>query len=263
MSPQRTTRRRAGDRHRNIVAPGSVETWGPYDITGIGSRRVRAYAPRGEAERSVVVLFDGQNVFGHEGSFAGGWEADRAAERVVTKRRPAPIVVAIDHGGVDRIHELTPFAERGADGRLDALVAFMRDRLTRDVVDRFSIPRDPSRWIIGGSSMGGLAALYTHFALPEVFGAALSMSPALWFAKRRIFGWVESQPRPWSSRIYIDCGVGEDRGTLLSLTNRMAGLLRLRGYDDDSLRVRRDPRGTHSETSWRRRLPGALRFLLS
>jgi len=263
MSQQRKTRHRAKRHERKLVSPGSVETWGPYDIAGIGSRRVRVYVPRGEAERSVVVLFDGQNVFGHEGSFAGGWQADRAAERVVTKRRPAPIVVAIDHGGVDRIHELSPFAERGADGRLDALVAFMRDRLTPEVSTRFSIPRDPQRWIIGGSSMGGLAALYAHFAIPEVFGTALSMSPALWIAKRSIFAWIERQPSPWSSRIYIDCGVGEDRGSLLQLTNSMERLLRSRGYGDASLRIRRDARGTHSEASWRRRLPGALRFLLS
>jgi len=262
MNPQRNTHHQARSHRRKLAAPGLIETWGPYDIAGVGSRRVRVYVPRGEADRSVVVLFDGQNVFGHEGSFAGGWNADQAGERIVTKRRAAPIVVGIDHGGVDRIHELSPFSERGADGRLDALVAFIRARLTPEITDRFSIPRDPARWIIGGSSMGGLAALYTHFAIPEVFGAALSMSPALWFARRSIFAWVEAQPNPWTSRIYIDCGVGEDRGTLLSLTNRMERLLRARGYGDDSLRVRRDRRGTHSEASWRRRLPGALRFLL-
>ncbi|MFA6959004.1 MAG: alpha/beta hydrolase-fold protein [Thermoanaerobaculia bacterium] len=262
MNLQHDTRRRAADRKRIVAPPGSIETWGPYDIAGIGSRRVRLYVPRGDAERSVVVLFDGQNAFGDEDSFAGGWQADRAAERIVTKKRPAPIVVAIDHGGVDRIHELSPFRERGADGRLDALVGFLHDRLARDIGSRFSIPHDPARWVIGGSSMGGLAALYTHFAIPGLFGAALAMSPALWIAKRRIFAWVESRQRPRSSRIYIDCGVGEDRGSLLQLTNSMERLLRRRGYGDDSLRIRRDARGTHSEASWRRRLPGAFRFLL-
>jgi hypothetical protein len=43
---------------------------------------------------------------------------------------------------------------------------------------------------------------------------------------------------------------------------RMAEQLHRRGYGDDRLLVRQDARGAHSEASWRRRLPTALRFLL-
>src|SRR3954468_23112097 len=41
----------------------------------------------------------------------------------------------------------------------------------------------------------------------------------------------------------------------------MAEHLLERGYDSDSLMWRADARGTHSEASWRRRLPAALRFM--
>ena len=262
MNARRIIRLPNDTRRRYVVAQGHIETWGPYDIAGIGSRRVRVYIPRGEAERSVVVLFDGQNIFGNRGSTAGGWHAHRAADRVATKRRPAPIVVGIDHGRRDRIHELSPFTAHRSHGRLDALVAFVRERLTQDVRTRFSIPLTPARWVVGGSSMGGLAGLYTHFAVPETFGGALCMSPSFWFAERSIFAWIAAQRRPVTSRIYMDGGVREDDGALLPVMSSMAELLRSCGYGEKELRIRSDSRGTHSEASWRRRLPGALRFLL-
>jgi len=42
---------------------------------------------------------------------------------------------------------------------------------------------------------------------------------------------------------------------------RMAQHLVARGYDADRLMWRADPKGTHSEADWRRRLPKALRFM--
>ena len=214
----------------------------------------------------MVVLFDGQNVFGDEGSFAGGWQAHRAAERVVTKKRPAPIVVAVDHGYAHRQHELLPFAGSRSGSRprgtLDPLVAFLRERLAHDIRIRFGIPDAPARWVVGGSSLGGVAALYAHFAAPEVFGAAMCMSPSFGIAGRRLFDWIAAQPLPWTSRVYLDCGIREGRGTTLPRVAAMASLLRARGYREDRLRLRRDARGRHDEPSWRRRLPGALRFLL-
>src|SRR5262249_2458866 len=149
------------DRRRPVAprAPaGRIERWGPYDIPGIGVRGVRVYVPRGRAERSVVMLFDGQNVFGDREAFAGGWHAPHAAERVVTKRRAAPIVVGIDHGHEERLRELVPFRRSSARHGLDALLAFLADRLAPEVSARFGVPFDPRRWIIGGSSLGGLAA---------------------------------------------------------------------------------------------------------
>jgi enterochelin esterase-like enzyme len=241
---------------------GRIESWGAYDIPGIGSRGVRVYVPSGRAERSVVVLFDGQNVFDDEGSFAGGWHADRAAERVVTRKRPAPIVVAVDHGYGARRHELLPFAGSRSRGNLDSMVAFLRGRLAHDVRVRFGVPSVPARWIVGGASLGGVAALYTHFAAPEVFGGALCMSPSFGIVGRRFFEWIAAQPLPWTSRIYLDGGVREGRGTTLPRVAAIAGLLRARGYGESRLRFRRDARGRHDEAAWRRRLPGALRFLL-
>jgi hypothetical protein len=71
---------------------------------------------------------------------------------------------------------------------------------------------------------------------------------------------VAAQPAPEVSRIYLDCGVREGRGTAPPQVAAMAAHLASRGYDDDHLRFRADPRGAHSEATWRRRLPRELRF---
>jgi predicted alpha/beta superfamily hydrolase len=108
--------------------------------------------------------------------------------------------------------------------------------------------------------MGGLAALYAHFRKPRAFGGALVMSPSFWVHGGEILRWVRAQPTPALSRIYLDCGEREGRGTLLPQVAAMAAHLATRGYDPDHLLFRADPRGAHSEASWRRRLPRALRF---
>jgi predicted alpha/beta superfamily hydrolase len=87
------------------------------------------------------------------------------------------------------------------------------------------------------------------------------MSPSFWVGDGAILDWVRDQPRPPFSRVYLDSGMREGRGTLLPLVARLAGHLAARGYGDLNLRFRTDPKGLHSEQSWRRRLPAALRFL--
>ena len=84
---------------------GHFEELGTLNPHGIGHRRVRAFVPvRGLGHptdpRPLLVMFDGQNVFGDRGSFAGGWHVHEAVDHFAqTRRASAPIVVAIDHGG--------------------------------------------------------------------------------------------------------------------------------------------------------------------
>ena len=246
------------------VPSGTFHNLGIFDSVGIAERRVRAYVPQGRIEgldRPVLYLFDGQNVFGDEGSFAGGWYAHEAADRlVVAQRLIAPIVVGIDHGGVNRLDELGPWKQGDKGGRTNELLEWMGETLMPLVQQRFPVIRGPFGAVIGGSSMGGLAAMYAHCARPDLFGGAIVMSPSFWFGRRRIRKFVADSRRPPVSRIYLDCGLREGK-QMVEPAKEMAVYLKARGYSDDQLKWRPDARGTHSERHWKRRIRGALRFM--
>ncbi len=205
-------------------------------------------------------MFDGQNVFGDAGSFAGGWHVHHAVDRMARAR--APIIVAIDHGGADRIAELSPYSDGKRGGKLDAML----DAVTETLLPRLHPLPMTGLPFIGGSSLGGLAALYAHFRAPDRFAGALAMSPSLWFTRERFAAFIRSRPNPPHSRIYLDIGSAEGHGTMKPLVVQLDCELHQRGWratGDHRLMVWIDPRGRHAETSWRRRFPAALRFLLA
>jgi predicted alpha/beta superfamily hydrolase len=239
-------------------------TLGPFQVPHIGERRARLHLPphHGEGPPPLVVMFDGQNVFHDEPSFAGGWHLHATARKIVTKKRRQPAILGVDHGGTERIHELVPWAGARSQGKLNHLLDWMVGFLMPLVARDFGVTPDIGQRIIGGSSLGGLAAVYAHHRNPEAFGGVMAMSPSFWVGGDRIFEMVARTPKPWTSRIYLDAGGQEAGGSMLRGAERMADLLRGRGYADDALRFRKDPKGRHSEKDWRRRAPAALRFLL-
>lgn len=260
------------------LEPGRVLRLGPLVVPGFRPRLVRIYVPRAfdpSVPHPALLLFDGQNLFGDDEAYAGGWHLDEIVEKLRPKQRPRPVVIGIDHGGSERIRELSPFPLTGPlfrdatpagtsnlPGLLDPFLAWVTDDLLAHLASELPLPWLPSTTFVGGSSMGGLAALYAHFLHPNVFGGALSLSPALWLADRATFREVAQRPNPSVSRIYLDAGGREDRGRLAPVVRAMADRLRERGWGPDRLYWRYDLFGRHDEASWRRRLPRALRFLL-
>jgi predicted alpha/beta superfamily hydrolase len=249
--------------------PGQLHILGPIAVPGLAPRRVRIYLPASftpQAQRFSLYLFDGQNDFDDGPSFAGGWHVDKAIEKLDCASRPAPIVIAVDHGGSERLRELSPFpvGDRDDDpafsGQLDLLLDWMTGHLMPRLGAMLPLVGSPLGAVVAGSSLGGLAAMYAHFRHHEAFGGALVMSPSFWLHDVEILRWIAEQPTPEVSRVYLDCGVREGRGTVLPQVAAMAAHLGTRGYNANHLMFRADPRGTHSEASWRRRLPRALRF---
>jgi predicted alpha/beta superfamily hydrolase len=240
---------------------GTFRVAGPYRVDPFPRPRyVRLYIPaRGGEPRPILVLFDGQNVFGDEGSFAGGWHAHEAVEKLA-RSRPAPIIVGIDHGGETRAEELVPFETPGIHGRADIFLEWIVRDILPMVRGDYSTIAGPAGVLVGGSSLGGLAALYAHHRRPDIVGGALAMSPSLWVGRGALLSYVEREPRPWTSKIYLDTGAGEGGGRMSGSVQRLEKIFEARGYGKDKLLVRIDKRGAHNERSWRRRLPAALRF---
>jgi enterochelin esterase-like enzyme len=248
---------------RRVPPVGHFEQLGTVVPKGLGARRVRAYLPAAAdgTPRPLIIMFDGQNIFDDAGSFVGGWHVHRAVDRIARER--APIVVGIDHGHAQRIAELSPFSDGTRGGHLEVFLAAVIDQLLPRLHARFAIRDLP---LIGGSSLGGLASLYAHLLHPQLFGGALAMSPSLWFTRARVAAFLRAQPAPAQSRIYLDIGASEGAFRMQPLVERLGRELRERGWRATGSRrllVHVDPRGLHRESSWRRRIPAALRFLVA
>lgn len=237
-----------------------IHTFGVFQIPWLrGPRVVRVYVPPpAGATPPVLYVFDGQNIFDHAASHAGGWHLHEAARDLALRGVVAPVIVGIDHGGPWRIRELSPFRMRQR-GQAPHLVRWLVSELAPEIQRAFGVRRDVRGTAVGGASMGGLAALYAHYHRPDIFGAALCMSPSFWVAGGKIFKYVEDRPRPRCSRIYLDAGAHEPR--VGPAAERMARQLRGRGYGPEHLRWVFDPEGHHHERDWRRRAPAALSFL--
>lgn len=243
--------------------PGRIEALEEVEVRGFPRRTLRLYRPAeddGRTPRPILYLFDGQNVFGDEGSFAGGWQVHRVIDGLDRRWYAAPFVVAIP-SSQQRQEELTPWPMDGRGGEADRFLDWVTFELVPALRRRLPVIDGPVGHAVGGSSWGGLTALYAHLRNPEQWGGALSLSPSAWVANFRIFDVLRGLGRPAISRIYLDCGALEAGGRMLPAARALADELRARGYRRDELWWRPDPRGAHDERAWARRLPRALRFM--
>ncbi len=209
----------------------------------------------------VVYLQDGQNLFDPDTSFAGHWSLLETIElHGVT--HPA-IVVGIPNLGPDRLREYSPFddAVRGV-GEGVGYLRWVIDTVKPLVDAEFRTRPERAHSIVGGSSMGGLFALYALLGGAATFGRAWVMSPALWYADEAIFRWLRRQPGP-VGQIYLDVGLQEGDDTVFD-ARRMRDLLLDRGWTlGGSLRYVEDPEGDHDEASGGRRIRAAWPRLIA
>jgi len=237
---------------------------GDWEPAGFPRRIVTAYLPADhvpDGTRPVLFLFDGQNVFDDTFSYAGGWFAHEAVDALPRETCHVPVVVGISHGGERRVDELVPWRMPRGGGHLASFLAWVVTRVVPEAQARYGTVPGPLGAVLGGSSLGGLAALWGHFHHPDTFGGALCISPSLWAANRAIFQDARAFRRPAVSRIYLDCGGKEAHGRMLPVVEEMAAVLEAKDYPPHQLLFRADTTGQHNEKAWRRRLPAALRFM--
>lgn len=247
------------------LTPGTFVPLGTFQPPGgLPERKVTAYVPHGAGKlslRPALYMFDGQNVFGDEGSFSGGWHLDKAIDRLSPRTHHVPVVIAIDHGREHRISELSPWPVQQQRARADEFLAWVVETVIPAAQQALPLLRGPVGAAIGGSSMGGIGALYAHYRYPQHFGGALCMSSAFFVGGPRLFDFLADTPRPPISRLYVDAGVKEGGGRLVALSEKVVRALEQKGYHPGQLKWRKDPRGTHNERHWARRIRPALRFM--
>jgi predicted alpha/beta superfamily hydrolase len=268
VGPTRTVR---GDAEPGAQLTGRFEILHDFRSPALATaRRVSIYLPPGydasAARYPVLYLQDGQNLFDPGRAFVPGqdWRADETAEAAIAGGRIAPLImVGIDHGGVDRIAEYTPSCDprQQAGGRLPAYQRFLTDEL-KPWIDRFFRTRpEAASTGLGGSSLGGLAALEIGLARPDVFGRLALLSPSLWWDRRCAIGRARDLDRRLESTIWLDAGTHEGPG-VLHHARVLKNILVKRGWRlGRDLHYREVAGGRHAEDDWAARFGDVLRAL--
>ncbi len=238
-------------------------------------RDVLVYLPRGyrrspRRRYPVLYLQDGQNVFDSATSYAGvEWGVDESAERLTERRWMEPIIiVAVPNMGEDRIHEYAPTRgvidataprKKRSRGLLHRYGRFLRDEL-KVFIDREYRTKPEAEWTgLGGSSLGGLAALVLGLWFPETFQRLAVLSPSIWWDEGAIYRILDQVEGKLPLKIWLDTGTREpgwERAR--TLRDRLVG----QGWRlDDDLQYLEVAGGEHSEGAWGARFEAVLRFL--
>ena len=221
-------------------------------------------------EYPVLYLNDGQNLFDRATAYTGiEWQVDETVDRLIRERKiPPMIIVGIDNAADARVKEFVPYRSFHPPV-LRPLGRKYPDFLVGEVMpfieQRYRVARRVENTGLGGSSLGGLIALYTVMARPGSFGRLLVESPSLYISNRQLFR--DSRGfRRWPTRVFLGVGTREtgreDKDQeIVKDVRELEQILRRAGLSQERLRVRTDEGATHNEAAWAARFPEALTFL--
>jgi predicted alpha/beta superfamily hydrolase len=239
------------------------------DILG-NDRQITIYLPPGYNDGSdvrypVLYMQDGQNLFEPERAFIPGqnWKLAEAADEKIGARATRPMIIAGIDNTATRIDEYTPTHDtaRKAGGKADDYARMIIEELKRVIDAGYRTLTDAPNTALGGSSLGGLAALYIGLTHPAVFGHLAVMSPSVWWDNRAILGTLDRFASPQRPRIWLDFG-GREGVDGMTDARLLRDRLRAKGWtSEDDFHYFEDRRADHSERAWAKRVPAVLEFL--
>ncbi len=207
----------------------------------------------------VLYLQDGQNLFEDDAPF-GTWSVDKHLAALAQRGKGDLIVVAIDHGGRERIKEYMPYdTPKWGEGLGKAYARFLAETLKPYIDENFRTLPDRAHTGIGGSSMGGLISIYAGILFPQTYSKFLIFSPSLWAAPN-----IYDEPLGFAAqpetRIYLFAG-GKEGANMVLNAQRFAKTLKALCPRPDLVRLEIDPEGQHNEARWGQEFPKAVEWL--
>lgn len=207
----------------------------------------------------VLYLQDGQNLFENDAPF-GTWGVDKQLAALAQRGKGDFIVVAIDHGGKERIKEYSPYdSQKWGEGLGRDYASFLTETLKPFIDSNFRTQPRREHTGIGGSSMGGLISIYAGILFPDVYSKFMIFSPSLWVTPK-----VYSEPFRFSAfpstKIYLYAG-GQEGAGMLANARRFKETMEKRSHDRVQLRLEIDPEGRHNEARWGLEFPKAAEWL--
>ena len=255
----------------SLSRAGTIERLAPLPATFVGERAVQVWLPpdyERDTQRRYPVLYlhDGQNVF--DAAAAGAeWQVDETAQRLTIDGQIQPLIIVAVNNTSRRIDEYTAtartFEGQTRGGLAPAYARYLIEQLKPAIDARYRTKPDAGHTAVGGSSLGGIMSLWLAMHHSDVFGAALVVSPSLWWDDEFPLRDVARTPLPMGldrPRLWLDMGTNEGPESIGQLRKLRAQLL-ARGWQRTTLGYLEVAGGSHDEGSWAARFGDMLRFL--
>lgn len=216
----------------------------------------------------VLYMFDGHNLFYDEDATYGrSWRL----ESEIRNAGAQLIVVGQEcsHDGCARLDEYGPYAFYDPmfgvfSGKGEQTMDFFVHEL-KSYIDAHFPTRPERRWTwIGGSSCGGLMALYAGFHYSEVYSRSLAISPYVLPTLSTLLADIASCRLHHPSRLYMSWGAQEGDGAHEFIQETAACTQAANLLMDKGMMVRFNvkPFGAHTEADWQSEAGDFLRFLM-
>jgi enterochelin esterase-like enzyme len=255
--------------------------------------KVRVWLPPGyrdadNAKRKYPTLYmlDGQTLFDECTAFHGEHElrVDETVTKLIDEHAIPPMIVV----GVDSTHHRdyqyspypSPITDPDAPEPIGKkLPRFFANEVIPFVSARYRVTDDPAHTGIGGTSLGGAAALYLALNRPDLFGLALLQSPSLLLGNGQFLRDTSFLVRG-PGRVAIGVGTAElnfpnieewlaprrltraeAESGIVAMTQALASNLKGAYINHPKVLLVVEPNANHSSAFWAGRMPEAIKFL--
>lgn len=243
------------------------------------TRKLRVFLPPGyndeknkDRKYPVLIMFDGQNLFDACTAFdhVYEWQIDETITRLVSEGRIEPlIVIGIDNAQEKRAYEYLPWKDTIQQPFMDEpngrmLPTFILQELAPAMAKKYRIETAKENMTaIGGSSYGGVAALYVALSAPMVFRKVIAESPVLNVGNGQLVRDTAELPVA-PEKVFLGLGGKEahyDNEVMLKLARQLEKNLKSALYKPAEVRFVLDEPSEHNEQAWAKRFPEAIEFL--
>ena len=243
-----------------------------FDLTYTPAREMRTihlYLPDGYGETEerypVLYMFDGHNLFYDEDATYGKSWGLKAFLDAWPKKM---IVVGMEcsHTGNERLREYSPYNiytrwMGGIQGIGDATMQWIVNEVKPHIDRRYRTWSHREATAIGGSSMGGMMALFAILRYNHWFSKAACVSPAIGFAMRQFRKEAKQAGMHPDTRIFFSWGTHEWKKSDAPMTRNILELELLVQQKGASTWLYHQQGGRHCEADWEIQVPTWMQFL--
>lgn len=209
----------------------------------------------------VMYMYDGHNLFyDDDATYGKSW----GLKEYLDQGKYEMIIVGIEcnHEGNERLNEFCPYTTTNdffgfIDGKGQILMDWVVQELKPYIDKHYRTLPERIHTCIGGSSMGGLMALYSVVHYNHIFSKAACLSSTIGFVKKELFDEIQQSSLHPDTKVYLDWGSKEARNqTVLAInTNDNLEIAHLLSTKKIQVYPRIVINGHHNEASWEKQIP--------